>query len=60
MFEVGGGEIEGGDGGRNEVAGVFDRCVDAIAAFANGGVWKSFGVEDVFVGYYDAVINYVN
>jgi hypothetical protein len=61
FFEIGWSEIDGGDGGRDEIAGVFDGGADAVAALANGCVGKSDGVKDVLIGDYAAVINfYVN
>ena len=47
FLEVGGGEVDGDVGGRNEIAGVLDGGAHAIAAFAHGGVGQADGVEVV-------------
>ena len=49
LFQVGGSEIDGDEGGRNQVAGVLDGGADAVAAFAHGGVGQADGVEVIFV-----------
>ncbi len=46
FFQVGGREVDGDEGGRNEVAGVLDGGAHAVAAFAHRRVGQADGVED--------------
>ena len=49
FFEIGGREVDGDEGGRDQVAGVFDGGANAVAAFAHRGVGQADGVEVIFV-----------
>ena len=61
FFQIGRSEIDGDEGGRNGVAGVFDRSAHTIATLANCRIGQANGVKDVFFCNYAAVINfYVN
>lgn len=56
--DVSGGEIDGDVRGRDQVAGVLDSGTDAIAAFADGGIGKTDGVEVILLGDCAAVIDF--
>ncbi len=58
LFDVGGREVDGDEGGRNQVAGVFDGGADAVAALAHGGVGESDGVEVVLIGNDTALVDF--
>ena len=57
FFDVGGREVDGDEGGRNQVAGVLDGGADAVAAFAHGGVGQADGVEVILVRDDAAVVD---
>ena len=58
LFEVGGSEIDGDEGGRNGVAGVLDGGAHAIAAFAYCRIGQADGVKDIFFSDNATVINF--
>ena len=58
LLQIGGREIDGDEGGRNQVAGVFDGRAHPVAAFADGRVRKADGVEVVLIADYAAQIDF--
>jgi hypothetical protein len=57
FLDVGRGEVDGDEGGRDGVAGVLDGGTDAVAAFAHRGVGQADGVKVILVHDHTAVVH---
>ncbi len=57
LLQVGGSQVDGDEGGRNQVAGVLDGGAHAVAALAHRGVGQAHGVEDVLVHHHAAIVD---
>jgi hypothetical protein len=57
LLEVGGRQVDGDVGGRNQIAGVLDGGPDAVASLEHRRIGEADGVEDVLLGNHAAVID---
>jgi len=58
FFEIGGREVDGDEGRRNQIAGVLDCGANAVAAFADSGIGQTDRVKVVLVAYNAAIVHF--
>ncbi len=58
FFQVRGGEIDGDEGGRDQVAGVLNGRAHAVATLAHGCIGQAHGVEVVLIADRTAVVDF--
>jgi len=57
LFHVGRRQVDGDEGGRNQIAGVLDGRAHAVAALAHRGVRQADGVEDILLHHCPAIVH---